>query len=126
MDLGSMLGSMLGGQNISNQQGYNQQNQYQQQDYNGYNSQYENNQMRTMNQCTGTFKTHNELFCKCTVGSNGSIFAKKGSMVAYEGNLKFSKRLLGTNDGNIVGQVLNHAARKITGENLEIMEQETV
>ena len=64
MDLGSMLGSMLGGQNISNQQGYNQQNQYQQQDYNGYNSQYENNQMRTMNQCTGTFKTHNELLQK--------------------------------------------------------------
>lgn len=119
MDLGSMLGSMLGGQNIPNQQRYNQQNQYQQQDYNGYNAQYENNQMQTMNQCTGTFKTHNELFCKCTVGSNGS-------MVAYEGNLKFSKRLLGTNDGNIVGQVLNHAARKITGENLEIMEIKNV
>lgn len=141
MDLGNMLGNMLGGnQNQYNQQGYNQQynnqqynnqqynnqqqyNGYNKQNYNGYNQQ---QPMQTMNQCTGTFKTHNELFCKCTVGANGSIFAKKGSMVAYEGNLKFSKRLLGTNDGNIVGQVLNHAARKITGENLEIMEIKNV
>ena len=90
MDLGNMLGNMLGGnQNQYNQQGYNQQNQqynnqqynnqqqyngYNQQNYNGYNQQ---QPMQTMNQCTGSFKTHNELFCKCIVGSNESIFAKK-------------------------------------------------
>lgn len=61
-----------------------------------------------------------ELYCKAE--GSGIFFAKKGSMVADVGNFKYSKRLLGTNDGNILGQVLNHVARKITGENLEIME----
>lgn len=61
-----------------------------------------------------------ELFC--VAQGNGNFFAKKGSMVAYTGQFKFSKRLLGTNDGNIVGQVINHFGRKVTGENLEIME----
>lgn len=72
------------------------------------------------NQGNWKFETLNELYCKCT--GTGVMFAKKGSMVAYEGNVKFSKRLLGTNDGNIVNQMLNHASRKLTGENLEIME----
>jgi uncharacterized protein (AIM24 family) len=63
-----------------------------------------------------------ELFLKAE--GNGKFFAKKGSMVADQGRFKYSKRLLGTNEGNIVGQVLNHVARKITGENLEIMEVE--
>lgn len=64
--------------------------------------------------------THGELTCKAE--GSGMFFAKKGSMVADQGQFKYSKRLLGTNQGNIVGQVLNHASRKITGENLEIME----
>lgn len=62
--------------------------------------------------------TDKELYCKAT--GSGTFFAKKGSMVGYQGNFKFSKRLLGTNQGSIVGQVMNHAARKITGENLEV------
>lgn len=71
---------------------------------------------------SGTFKmsTERELYCK--VEGNGMFFAKKGSMVGYTGDFKFSKRLLGTNGGNLVGQVMNHIGRKITGENLEIME----
>lgn len=64
--------------------------------------------------------THSELSCKAE--GQGIFFAKKGAMVADQGNFKYSKRLLGTNGGNIVGQVLNHAARRMTGENLEIME----
>ncbi|MNI40428.1 hypothetical protein D3C73_946510 [compost metagenome] len=43
---------------------------------------------------------------------------------AYEGKFKYSKRLLGTNQGNVVGQVINHGMRRISGENLEIMEVE--
>lgn len=66
------------------------------------------------------FAVDRELFLKAV--GNGTFFAKKGSMVAYKGNFKFSKRLLGTNGGNIVGQVFNHVARRMTGENLEIME----
>lgn len=61
-----------------------------------------------------------ELFLKAE--GSGSFFAKKGSMVADIGQFKYSKRLLGTNGGNIAGQVINHLARRMTGENLEIME----
>ncbi|MFF2531326.1 AIM24 family protein [Brevibacillus sp. NPDC058079] len=66
------------------------------------------------------FQQHNELTLKAE--GNGIFFAKKGSMIADQGRFKYSKRLLGTNQGNIAGQVINHLARKITGENLEIME----
>ena len=92
-------------------QGYSKQ--YQQDPYN-------NGPIQPMG--TGNFKftTDKELYCKAS--GSGMFFAKKGSMVAYTGQFKFSKRLLGTNGGNLVGQVLNHAARKMTGENLEIME----
>ena len=53
---------------------------------------------------------------------SGRFFAKKGAMIADQGQLKYSKRLLGTNQGSIVKQVFNHISRKITGENLEMME----
>lgn len=66
------------------------------------------------------FSIERELFLKAQ--GSGIFFAKKGSMVADQGQFKYSKRLLGTNQGNIVGQVINHFARKVTGENLEIME----
>lgn len=67
-----------------------------------------------------TLKTHAEEFCHAQ--GSGSMFAKKGAMVAQVGQIKYSKRLLGTNKGNMAGQVMNHLARKITGENLEMME----
>ena len=92
-------------------QGYGQQ--YQQDPYN-------NVSIQPMGNGNFKFTTDKELYCKAS--GSGMFFAKKGSMVAYTGQFKFSKRLLGTNGGNIVGQVLNHAARKMTGENLEIME----
>lgn len=66
------------------------------------------------------FETDRELFLKAS--GNGIFFAKKGSMVADQGSFKYDKRLLGTNKGNIAGQVLNHLSRKLTGENLEVME----
>lgn len=74
---------------------------------------------------TFQLSTHQELFVKAE--GNGKFFAKKGSMVAdiaQSGKFKYSKRLLGTNGGNVAGQVMNHLARRMTGENLEIMEVE--
>lgn len=68
---------------------------------------------------------YQELYLKAE--GSGSFFAKKGAMIADQprsGKFKYSKRLLGTNGGNIAGQVLNHVARRMTGENLEIMEVE--
>lgn len=113
------LGNILGGQP---QQGYPQQG-YPQQGYGqqGYPQQYQQGgPMQPMGMGSATLKSEKELYCKADV--NGMLFAKKGSMVAYTGNMKFSKRLLGTNGGNLVGQFVNHLGRKITGENLEIME----
>lgn len=120
MGFGDMLNNMMGqnqyGQQPYNQQGY-QQNGYQ---YNDNQQNYNYQQQQMNHEGNWKLETFNELYCKCT--GFGTMFAKKGAMVAYEGNVKFSKRLLGTNDGNIVGQMLNHASRKLTGENLEIME----
>lgn len=62
----------------------------------------------------------NELYCKAE--GSGILFAKKGSMVADMGNFNYSKRLLGTNKGSTFNKLINHVARKFTGENLEIME----
>lgn len=102
-------------------QGYPQQG-YPQQGYpqGGYQDPYNNGPIQPLG--TGTFKLaiDKELYCKAS--GSGTFFAKKGSMVAYDGQFKFSKRLLGTNGGSIAGQVMNHLARKMTGENLEIME----
>lgn len=64
--------------------------------------------------------TTSELICKAE--GNGIFFAKKGAMIADQGNFKYSKRLLGTNGGGVVGQLMNHVARRMTGENLEMME----
>lgn len=127
------------GQQLNNQ-GYN--NGYDQTYNNGYQQNYGQNNMQNtnyqqqyydyqpMSDCGFTLKVNKydpnneangrELFCIAT--GNGNFFTKKGAMVGYQGQFKLSKRLLGTNDGNIVGQVMNHLGRKITGENLEIME----
>lgn len=109
------------GNNGYPQQGYPQQqyDPYAQQQQMGMDP-YNNGPIQPMGTGNFTFKTDKELYCKAS--GAGMFFAKKGSMVAYNGQFKFSKRLLGTNGGNIVGQVMNHVARKVTGENLEIME----
>ena len=118
MGFGNILNSVLNGVN-NNQQGYNQ-NQ-------GYNGQQQYNAQQPNYQATQSsgikLSIDSELYCKCE--GVGNFFAKKGSWVGTEGvnsEFTFSKRLLGTNGGNIVGQVFNHMARKVTGENLEIME----
>ena len=60
-----------------------------------------------------------ELTCK--VNGSGSFIAKKGSMVAYKGDFKFDKMLMGPNNGNgILGGLLGQAARKLTKENIEL------
>lgn len=65
-------------------------------------------------------KVENELLCKAE--GNGHFFAKKGSMIADIGQFKYDKRLLGTNEGGLGSQLLGHLTRRMTGENLEIME----
>lgn len=63
---------------------------------------------------------HSELHLKAC--GSGNFFAKKGAMIAAQGKFKYEKRLLGTNEGSVVGQALNFMTRRLTGENLPIME----
>lgn len=67
-----------------------------------------------------TFNIEDELFCK--VEGTGKFYAKKGAMVAYKGNFKFDKMLLGPNNGGgVMGSLLGMAKRKLTGENIQLM-----
>ena len=67
-----------------------------------------------------TFEEFNELYCKAT--GNGTIYAKRGSMVAYEGNFDFEKLILGpSNNKGLLGSLMGHAQRALTGEELELM-----
>lgn len=63
-------------------------------------------------------KTHAEL--SCYAEGQGTLFSKKGAMVAYQGQFKFEKVLIDPNK-NMVKGVINHVARKATGENMELM-----
>ena len=66
------------------------------------------------------FSVEGELSCK--IEGNGKFNAKKGAMVAYIGNFKFDKMLLGPDNGEgVMGSLLGMAKRKLTGENIQLM-----
>ncbi|AFQ44090.1 AIM24 family protein [Desulfosporosinus meridiei] len=66
------------------------------------------------------FNVEEELCCK--IEGTGKFIAKKGTMVAYKGNFKFDKMLLGPdNGGGVMGSLLGLAKRTLTGENIELM-----
>lgn len=66
------------------------------------------------------FKVYEELSCKATGG--GRFYAKKGAMVAFQGNFDFEKLILGPNNGNgMMGTLMGYASRKLTGEQMELM-----
>lgn len=67
-----------------------------------------------------TFATEKEL--TCLARGNGKFFAKKGAMIAYKGQFKFEKILIDTNGSGIVGGIIRQATRRLTGENMEIMQ----
>lgn len=65
-------------------------------------------------------QTQNEL--SCLAQGQGTMYSKKGAMVAYQGNFKFSKVLIDPNGGNLISGVMHQMGRKLTGENMELME----
>lgn len=66
------------------------------------------------------FNVEEELCCK--IEGTGKFIAKKGTMVAYKGNFRFDKMLLGPdNGGGVMGSLLGLAKRTLTGENIELM-----
>lgn len=52
---------------------------------------------------------------------SGSLFSKKGAMIAYQGNFQFEKVLIDPNGGNLLAGAARQVARRLTGENMEIM-----
>lgn len=71
---------------------------------------------------TFQLETHSELTCRAFTDNKSVMYAKKGAMVAYQGTFKFEKVLLDPNGGNILKSVANHAMRRLSGENMELME----
>jgi len=66
------------------------------------------------------FEIQGELTCKVT--GEGSFIAKKGVMVAYQGDYKFEKLLIGPNNGgSMLNGLFNQVVRKVTGENIPLM-----
>jgi len=63
-------------------------------------------------------QTVNEL--TCTAEGNNVMYSKKGAMIAYQGQFKFEKLLIGPG-GNLASAVISHVARRFTGENMELM-----
>ncbi|MFZ5966621.1 MAG: AIM24 family protein [Bacillota bacterium] len=79
-----------------------------------------NFQLATYEQMTGV--PANVPAYTCVAEGNGFFFAKKGAMVADQGQFKYEKVLLDPNAGaNVMQGVLNQVARRLTGENMEIM-----
>lgn len=69
-------------------------------------------------------ETLNELTCRATsVDGRGALYTKAGAMIAYTGQCKFEKVLLGP-QGNPMGALLGQIGRRLTGENMPLMKVE--
>ncbi|MBF8983423.1 AIM24 family protein [Lutibacter sp. B2] len=79
-----------------------------------------NFQLSTYEQLTGATKQTPAF--SCVAQGDGFFFAKKGAMVADQGNFKYEKILLDPNAGaGLARGIINSVSRRLTGENMEIM-----
>ncbi|MFP3154375.1 AIM24 family protein [Lachnospiraceae bacterium ZAX-1] len=117
-NIGGLVGGM-GGQNQQNQQ-YPQDQQYQQQNQQ-YQQQNQPQQQYQPPAGASVFTVLNELYCKAYVQSpRAEVFTKAGAMVAYKGNVKFEKVILGP-QGNPLSAAMGQIGRRLTGENMPLM-----
>lgn len=65
-------------------------------------------------------ETLNELTCRATSDGQGALYTKAGAMIAYNGQCKFEKVLLGP-QGNPMQGLLGQIGRRLTGENMPLM-----
>lgn len=69
-------------------------------------------------------ETLNELSCRATsIDGQGALYTKAGAMIAYSGQCKFEKVLLGP-QGNPMKALLGQVGRRLTGENMPLMKVE--
>lgn len=66
------------------------------------------------------FETVNELSLKVTFNDGQPIHTKMGSMIGYQGAIKFEKELIGPGQ-NVIGAAVSQLARRFTGENMQLM-----
>lgn len=66
------------------------------------------------------FEIINELTLKVTFDDGQYIHTKAGSMIGFQGDLKFQKELIGPG-GNVGTAIIGQMMRRFTGENLELM-----
>ncbi|MCT4606281.1 MAG: AIM24 family protein [Marinisporobacter sp.] len=77
-------------------------------------------QLSTYEHLTGATKQTPAF--SCVAQGQGFFFAKKGAMVADQGQFKYEKVLLDPNaGGGIARGIMNNISRRLTGENMEIM-----
>ena len=68
------------------------------------------------------FEVLNELTCKITFDTAERVHTKAGSMIGFQGKLKFDKEMLGPDGGRgLGGALLGQLQRRLTGENLPLM-----
>ncbi|MDR0804731.1 MAG: AIM24 family protein [Oscillospiraceae bacterium] len=130
-----LLDGLIGGNNQQNN-GYNQQQGGYPQQQGGYPEQGGYPQQQggypqgnqpapvinyNVNPGNNVFSVVNELYCKAFVQSpNAEVFTKAGAMVAFKGNVKFDKVVLGP-QGNPLAAIMGQVGRRLTGENMPLM-----
>jgi len=77
-------------------------------------------QFATYEQMTGASE-HTPAY-SCVAQGSGFFFAKKGAMVADQGNFKYEKVLIDPNaNGNLIKGIMKQMGRKLAGENMPVM-----
>ncbi len=69
-----------------------------------------------------TLKTVNELTLCAECDGMGVLYTKTGAMIGFYGDCKFDKVMLGPGGGSAMGQFLGQLGRRITGENIPLMQ----
>ena len=69
-----------------------------------------------------SFEVVNELTLRVIFDNAERVHTKAGAMIAFQGDLKFDKELLGPdNNRGLVGAALGQSGRRLSGENLPLM-----
>ena len=63
----------------------------------------------------------NDYFLAVEIHQGETVYAKLGSMVSFQGNLKFEKVMLTSNDGGMFKNVMTTLVKGVAGESMDLM-----
>jgi len=69
-----------------------------------------------------TLRTINELTLCAECDGTGTLYTKTGAMIGFYGECKFDKVMLGPGGGSAMGQLFGQIGRRLTGENIPLMQ----